>query len=98
MTDPGEERQDELDLAHRPATRLTARTYPGSQQAGGPGSRCGSDQRAVMPLRVRAVGRGFYLAVWATRTIPAMRLGCGATTRGRLPLCPMPFALGRAGE
>jgi hypothetical protein len=27
---------------------VTARAYPGSQQAWGPGSRCGSDQRAVM--------------------------------------------------
>jgi hypothetical protein len=42
--DAGEERQDELDPAHRPATGLTARTYP----VGGTESRCGSDQRAVM--------------------------------------------------
>jgi hypothetical protein len=40
---------------------VTARTYP----VGGTGSRCGSDQRAVMLERVRAAGRGFYLAVWA---------------------------------
>ena len=40
----GKERQKELDLAHRVATGLTARTYP----VGGTGSRCGSDQRAVM--------------------------------------------------
>jgi hypothetical protein len=33
---------------------LTARTYP----VGGTGSRCGSDQRAVMSSRVAAVGRG----------------------------------------
>jgi len=37
----------ELDPAHRTAAQLTARTYP----VGGPGSRCGSDQRAVMPSR-----------------------------------------------
>jgi hypothetical protein len=44
--DAGEDRQDELDPAHRVATgELTARTYP----VGGSGSRCGSDQRAVMP-------------------------------------------------
>ena len=36
-------------------TELTARTYP----VGGTGSRCGSDQRAVMRSRVRAAGRGF---------------------------------------
>ena len=45
----GEERQDELDPAHRAAEGSTARAYPGTQQAGVPGSRCGSDQRAVMP-------------------------------------------------
>ena len=55
MTDAGEERQDELDPAHRAAAGLTARTYP----VGGTGSRCGSDQRAVMASRVRAAGRGF---------------------------------------
>ena len=37
----GEERQDELDPAHRSPAELTARTYP----VGGTGSRCGSDQR-----------------------------------------------------
>ena len=41
-----------VDIAHQALARLTARAYPGSQQAGGPGSRCGSDQRAVMRLRV----------------------------------------------
>ena len=41
----GEECEQELDLAHRVVTGLTARTYP----VGGTGSRCGSDQRAVMP-------------------------------------------------
>ena len=40
----GEECQEELYFAHRAATELTARTYP----VGGAGSRCGSDQRAVM--------------------------------------------------
>jgi hypothetical protein len=40
----GEKREDELDPAHWAAAALTARTYP----VGGPGSRCGSDQRAVM--------------------------------------------------
>ena len=40
----GEEGCDELDPAHRDAEGLTARTYP----VGGTGSRCGSDQRAVM--------------------------------------------------
>jgi hypothetical protein len=49
--DSGEEREGELDPAHRAAEGLTARTYP----VGGTGSRCGSDQRAVMPSRVRAV-------------------------------------------
>ena len=49
---PGEERQDELDPAHRSTEKgLTARTYP----VGGTGSRCGSDQRAVMLSRVQAV-------------------------------------------
>jgi hypothetical protein len=38
------EGKGELDAAHRVARELTARTYP----AGGTGSRCGSDQRAVM--------------------------------------------------
>ena len=47
--DASEERQDELDPAHRAAESLTALTYP----AGGTGSRCGSDQRAVMLERVR---------------------------------------------
>jgi hypothetical protein len=42
--DTGEEGQDELDPAHQAAEELTARTYP----VGGTGSRCGSDQRAVM--------------------------------------------------
>ena len=41
--------------------RWAARTYP----AGGTGSRCGSDERAVMRCSVRAEGRGFYLADWA---------------------------------
>jgi hypothetical protein len=46
----GEERQDELDPAHRATQKgLTARTYPRSRQAGEPGSRCGSNERAVMP-------------------------------------------------
>jgi hypothetical protein len=41
----GEERQDKLEPAHRAAEQeLTARTYP----VGGTGSRCGSDQHAVM--------------------------------------------------
>jgi len=40
----GEERQDELDPAHRAVGELTRRTYP----VGETGSRCGSDQRAVM--------------------------------------------------
>ena len=59
--DAGEEGQDELDPAHRPATGLTARTYP----VGGTGSRCGSDQRAVIAPMVEALGFGFYLADWA---------------------------------
>jgi hypothetical protein len=42
--DAGEEGQDELEPAHLAAGELTARTYP----VGGTGSRCGSDQRAVM--------------------------------------------------
>jgi hypothetical protein len=63
--DAREEGDDEIDLAHRALVRLTARTYPRSRQAGEPGSRCGSDQRAVMPASVRAPGRGFYSADWA---------------------------------
>ena len=47
-----EEREGELDLAHRATPGLTARTYP----AGGAGSRCGSDQRAVMPSSVTEAG------------------------------------------
>jgi hypothetical protein len=53
--DAGEEGQEELDLAHRAAEELTARTYP----VGGSGSRCGSDQRAVMASRVAAAARGY---------------------------------------
>jgi hypothetical protein len=49
--DAGKEGQDELDAGHRAAAEgLTARTYP----VGGTGSRCGSDQRAVMLSRVQA--------------------------------------------
>ena len=54
--DPGEERQDELRPAHRAAAELTARTYP----VGGAGSRCGSDQRAVIPPSARAGGAAEY--------------------------------------
>jgi hypothetical protein len=32
---------------------------------GGSGSRCGSDQRAVMALRVATAGRDYQLADWA---------------------------------
>jgi hypothetical protein len=54
--DASEERQDELDPAHRAATEeLTARTYP----VGGTGSRCGSDQRAVMRQGWRRTARDF---------------------------------------
>ena len=43
--DAGEECEDELEPVHPAAVKeSTARTYP----VGGPGSRCGSDQRAVM--------------------------------------------------
>jgi len=52
--DAREERQDELDPAHRCAEGLTARTYP----VGGTGSRPGSDQRAVMAPSVEGAGRG----------------------------------------
>src|SRR5690242_14844540 len=46
----GEEGHHELEPVHRAvAGELTARTYP----VGGPGSRPGSDQRAVMPSRSR---------------------------------------------
>ena len=48
--DAGEERCHELHPAHRAPGGLTARTYP----VGGSGSRCGSDQRAVMAPRVAA--------------------------------------------
>jgi hypothetical protein len=65
IADAREEGEGELDPAHRAAAGLTARTYPRSQQAEEPGSRCGSDQRAVMPPRVRAAGRGFYSVDWA---------------------------------
>ena len=61
----GEECEDELHLAHRDPAGVTARAYPGSQQAGVPGSRCGSDQRAVMPLSVRAAGLDAYSVDWA---------------------------------
>lgn len=45
VREAGEERQHELDPAHLGAAKeLTARTCP----VGGTGSRCGSDQRAVM--------------------------------------------------
>lgn len=44
-------------VAHGAGT--TARAYPGSQQAWGPGSRCGSDQRAVMPSRVALPRSGY---------------------------------------
>ena len=60
--DAGEERQDELDPTHRAAAEgLTARTFP----AGGPGSRPGLDQRAVMVSMVAAEGSGYQLADWA---------------------------------
>ena len=65
----GEERRDQLDSAHRATEVLTARTYP----VGGTGSRCGSDQRAVMPCSVRAGGCGFWLADWAmSAALPAL--------------------------
>ena len=58
----GEEGHGELDPAHRPATGLPARTYP----EGGSGSRCGSDQRAVMPQGWRrGVSGSSQLADWA---------------------------------
>jgi hypothetical protein len=53
--DAGKEGEDELDPAHRTTGGLTARTYP----VGGTGSRCGSDQRAVMHSRVAAGVRRF---------------------------------------
>jgi hypothetical protein len=53
--DPGEEREDELDPAHRVAMGSTTRMLP----AGGSGSRSGSDQRAVMPSRVAAAALCF---------------------------------------
>jgi hypothetical protein len=58
--------------------RLTARTYPRSRQAGEPGSRCGSDQRAVMPASVRTAGRDSYSVDWAmhvTRPLPRVLRG-----------------------
>jgi hypothetical protein len=76
--DTREERQGELDPAHRALARLTARTYP----AGGAASRCGSDQRAVIPARVRAAGLGFNLADWAMHV--ARPLPC-VPRRGRTP-------------
>jgi hypothetical protein len=57
--DAREEGEDELDAAHWAPAGLTARAYPGSQQAGVPGSRCGSDRRAVMPSRVAATALRF---------------------------------------
>jgi hypothetical protein len=59
--DAGEQCQHELDPANRAAEGLTARTYP----VGGTGSRCGSDQRAVMPSRVGQRRADSYSAVWA---------------------------------
>jgi len=55
------------------ASGWTARAYPGSQQAWGPGSRCGSDQRAVMPSRVGQRRADSYSADWAMRTGFRMR-------------------------
>jgi hypothetical protein len=53
--DAGEERENELEPAHRAAEQgLTARTYP----VGGTGSRPGSNQRAVMASRVASAGSG----------------------------------------
>jgi hypothetical protein len=63
--DAREEGEGELDLAHRALARLTARAYPGSQQAWGPGCRGGSNQRAVMPPRVGPRRADGYLADWA---------------------------------
>lgn len=61
VTAPDKEGAGELDLAHRALVGLTARTYP----EGGPGSRCESHQRAVMPTSLRADVCGFYSADWA---------------------------------
>ena len=82
MTTP-EEGQGELDPAHRAAAEVTARTYPMSRQAGEPGSRCGLDQRAVMPPRVAAAGRGFYSADWAMSSGPWARVPLASSSRAR---------------
>ena len=63
-----EKGQHELEPVHRATEGLTARTYP----VGGTGSRCGSDQRAVMARSVRAVGDDSYSAVWAIPDDPRL--------------------------
>lgn len=50
--DTRQEGQGELDPAHRATAEVTAPTYP----VGESGSRCGSDQRAVMPPSVGVYG------------------------------------------
>ncbi len=68
----GEEREDELEPAHRAAAGLTARTYP----VGEPG--VGVDLTSAPSCPKGAGGRGFYSADWA------MPLGSG----GRRPHSP----------
>lgn len=80
-----EEGQQEIDAGHRAtAEGLTARTYP----VGGTGSRPGSDQRAVMPSRVRATGRRFYLAVWAMPNAVELPLASARGSRDRMTAQP----------
>jgi hypothetical protein len=62
--DTGGEGEGELDAVHPEAVEgLTARTYP----VGGPGSRCGSDQRAVMP---QGCGRQIAVSSWPIGPCP----------------------------
>ena len=66
----GEEGQDELDPPHRATIELTARTYA----VAGTGSRCGSDQRAVM-----AQGCGRLDAVLVGRLGHALGIRVGSS-------------------
>jgi SAM-dependent methyltransferase len=65
---------------------LAARANPGSQQAGGPGSRCGSDQRAAMP---RGSRRRASASSWA---IGPCRPGEVTRASSILDLAPVEYA------
>ena len=65
---------------------LAARANPGSQQSGGPGSRCGSDQRAAMPQGSR---RRASVSSWA---IGPCRPGEVTRASSILDLAPVEYA------